>query len=71
MRTICERSVQFDPKISGNWAERQGLTDVTDLKLMLGLSIVEVKGRRHRFSVAKLHQSPGLEIFRECSHILA
>ena len=31
---------------------------------------MEVKGRRHRFSVTKL-QSPGLEIFREYSHILA
>ena len=54
MVTIRERSVQFDPEISGNWTERQGLVVVKDPELTLGLSVVEVKGRSHRFGVAEL-----------------
>ena len=54
MVTIRERSVQFNPKIGGDWTERQGLIVVEDLQLTLGLSIVEMKGRRHRFGMAEL-----------------
>ena len=54
MVTVRERSVQYDPEISGNWTERQGLVVVTDLELTLGLAVVEVKGRCHRFGVAEL-----------------
>ena len=54
MVTVRERSVQFNPKISGDWTEGQGLIVVQDLELTLGLSIVEVKGCRHRFGMAEL-----------------
>ena len=50
--TICERSVQLDPKICWDWTERQGLVGVIDLELTLGLSVGQVKGRRHRFCMA-------------------
>ena len=49
--TIRERSVQFNPKISGNWTEWQGLTAIQNVELTLGLSVMEVKGCRHRFGV--------------------
>ena len=66
--TICERSVQFDPEVCWDWTKRQGLVGVIDLELTLGLSVGQVKGRRHRFDMAEL-QSPSPEVRRESSHI--
>ena len=54
MVTVRERSVQFDPKIGGDWTEGQGLIVVKNLELTLGLSIVEMECRRHRFGMAEL-----------------
>ena len=54
MVTKCESSVQFNSKIGRDWTEWQAFAIVVDIKLTFGLSVVQVKGRRHRFSVAEL-----------------
>ena len=54
MMTIRERPVQFNPKIRGNWTEWQKSAVVVHVELTFGLSVVQVKGRRHRFCMAEL-----------------
>ena len=51
MVTKREWSVQFNSKIGRDWTEWQAFAIVVDIKLTFGLSVVQVKGRRHRFSV--------------------
>ena len=54
MVTIRERPVQFNPKIRGNWTEWQTFAIVVYVELTFGLSVVQMKGRRYRFSMAEL-----------------
>ena len=59
--TESKQPVQLYPKIRWNWTGWQYVPIVVNIKLTFGLSVVKMKGRRHRFRIAEL-RPPSLEI---------
>ena len=52
--TESERPVQLYPKIRWDWTRWQYVAIVVNIKFTFGLSVVKMKGRRHRFRIAEL-----------------
>ena len=52
--TESERPIQLFPKIRWDWTGWQSVAIVVNIKLTFGLSVVKIKGRRHRFRIAEL-----------------
>ena len=52
--TESERPVQFYPKICWDWTGWQWVVIAVNIKLTFGLSVVKMKGCRHRFRIAEL-----------------
>ena len=56
-----ERPIEIYLKMRWDWTGWQKVAIIINIKLTLGLSVIKMKGSRHRFCIAEL-QSPSLGI---------